>query len=379
MNYENNDSNNMEPSVAPVVPVEAQQNPVAEPAAMPVEQAPVVEAAPVVETPAVAEPAPVVEQAPVAEPVQVAEPAAMPMEQPPVMDPMGAPAEQTTIGGVEPVAAPTMMPGEVPPANPPMDGPMMSGTQPMPTEPEKKNNMTLIIAIVAAVVVIGGVGAFFLFGKSKDEEPTNTSTEENKTVDTTKQTEFLALVKQYVDAAKKMWDDETIVCQNPNNREKLEMLKPSALPNSSTNKQGEKTNVDYYIFFNTKDSTEINFGVSNTNDVAGWVRVRTDKDDKTKQTYYIALSDGTTYVVDKGYEKDFRASDLTVNDVHIDGDGNYYQYFDGEILGAANKGDGWRIGNSVVLKDNDDTNNSDFNSQGPKNGGYTPYCELAKK
>ena len=373
MNYDNNDSSNMEPAVAPVVPEEA-QTPVAEPVVeASVEPTPVVEATPAVETAPVEEPT--VEPAPVVEtPVEEAAPAVEPTVEPaPAVEPTvePAPAVDMPADPGMPSVEPTPMPGDVPPVNPPMDGPMMGGTEPMPgTEPEKKNNTPIIIAIVAIVVIGLGVGAYFIFS-GKDEEPAPTPTN-NTTVDDSKEKEFLALANKYVDAAKEMWTGETVICQDltkPKSTKKdntdFEMGKPTTLPDADS----WGGNASYYFFIDTNKDDEINFGISNSTKVAGWVRVI-----KKTGEYYVALSDGTNYIIDKGTDFDFKASEVTTKDVHTDGNGYSYQYYDGNIYGSATDGEGWGIGDYQIILDGDDTNNGSYLTWGPKSGGMTPYC-----
>ena len=366
MNYDSNDSSNMEPTVAPVVPEEA-QTPVAEPVVeASVEPTPAVEAtpSPVVE--------PTVEAAPAAE-MPVEAPAVEPVAEPaPAVDMPADPVMPSVEPTPMPDVVPAPMPGDVPPVNPPMDGPMMGGPEPMPgTEPAKKNNTPVIIAIVAIVVIGLGVGAYFMFG-GKEEEPTPVNPTNNTTEENTKEKEFLALVNKYVDAAKEMWTGETVLCQDPTkpkstkkDNKDFEMVKPTALPDADS----WGGNASYYLFIDTNKSDEINFGVSDSTKVAGWVRVI-----KKTGEYYIALSDGTNYVLDKGTDFDFKASDLTTTDVHTDGNGNSYQYFDGEIFGSGTDGNGWGIGDYAIIRDGDDTNNGNFMTNGKKDGGFTPFC-----
>ena len=208
-----------------------------------------------------------------------------------------------------------------------------------------------------------------MFGKSNDEpasapkDNTNTTVKEDDSV----QSEFLDLAKEYSSTVEKMWKEENILCQDALDASKV--VKPSEL--SESNSFGGTAY--YYVFIDTDATDEIKLNVSNTKSVAGWVRVG-----KKDNSFYVALSDGKNYIVDKGDGQDVTAietSDLKTSDVNTSGNGNNYQYKNGTIYGAASQGDGWRIGDAVVLNDSDTTNDGDYMSNGPKDGGYTPFCK----
>ena len=284
--------------------------------------------------------------------------AAPEMPQQPVSNPEPAPtrsfADFEMPQQTPPVAQPTMM------QQPTMETPTMVETQPQMTETPKKNNNNLIIILAVVVILAVAIaGGFFLFGGTNENEqtpqqPTNNNEEEKA---------FLALAGKYVDAVAELWESDKMVCQNATNA--TEMLKPSEL--STSDAYGGPAY--YYVFINTKDDTEMKLDVDDSTDVAGWVRIG-----KTDSSYYVALSDGTTYIVDKGTEEGEKFSNLTVKDVFTKGNGNNYQYFNGEIYGSNTDGNGWGIGDSVVLNDDDDTNDGIYMSNGKKTGGYTPFC-----
>ena len=368
MNNENNELNNVEQPVNPTeIPGGEQPVVGVTPEVTPVAEAPVEPVAPVVETP-VAE-VPVEPVAPAVD-VPVAEVPAAP-EVPAVDAPVAeAPAAPEVPAVDTPVApeAPAMETPAVPTA-PAVESPAMGEPTAMPEEPKKKSN--LLIIIICAVVLVGlGIGAFIMFGKGDNKDPKENPTDNTTTKDDGAKSEFVTLAKQYADAAEKMWKNDNMLCQDSLDATKT--VKPSEL--SDSNAYGGPAY--YYIFIDTDASDEIDLGVSKTKSVAGWVRIG-----KTNGDVYVALSDGTNYVVDKGEDKDVvavKASELKASDVSTSGNGNNYQYKNGTIWGASTKGDGWRIGDSVVLNDDDETNNGDYMSNGPKDGGYTPFCKNAE-
>ena len=109
--------------------------------------------------------------------------------------------------------------------------------------------------------------------------------------------------------------------------------------------------------------------VENNTPVSGWVRVG-----KTDNSYYVALSDGTNYIVDKGPEFGIKSTDLTIKDVVTTGNGSNYQYINGEIFSSNTDDNGWGIGDSKVLSDDDESNDGIYISKGKKTSGNTPYC-----
>ena len=321
MNNENNEMNNMGPTVAPSVPDPAQPNPMGMPdPAQPV--TPPVEAVP--------------EQTPAA-PMGMAEPA--------------------------PVASPVGMPDPAQPASP-MGGPAMGGQPGMPEEPKKSN--TGLIIIIAVVLLVGlGVGAYFLFGGKDDPEEPNGGG--NQTA-TKADEEFLALANKYVAAVQKMWDEDTMVCQDSSDQTGQTFKKPSELPSA-----GAYGNAEYYVFIDTDNSNEIKLGVDNSKSVAGWIRVV-----KADKSFYVSLSDGTNYIVDKGAGFDKKASELTKSDVVTNGNGNNYQYKNEDIFGSQTDGNGWGIGDSKVVLDDDTTNDGIYMYTAKKTQGWTPYCKNAE-
>ena len=346
---ENNDLNNVEPTVENPVAPEVTETPA--PAAAPELTQPEVPATPeaavtpevpatpeVATTPEVAAPAPEVTQAVVAE-----NPAPAPVEAAPAVEP-AQPAAPVT-----PEAQPTA----------PVGGdPMAVTTEP----PKKKVPVLVIIAILMAIFA----AVYFLFLK-KDEEPAPepTPVENNTVAEPTKEEKFVELAGKYVKAVEDLWTTDKMVCQNPSNTN--ETLKPSEL--SSTDSWGGPAY--YYVFIDTAASDEMKLDVDDKTAVAGWVRIG-----KTDNSYYVALSDGTNYIVDKGTDEGMgiKSSALTAKDVVTTGNGNNYQYKNGEIFGSQTDGKGWGIGDSVVLADDDKSNDGIYMSNGKKTGGYTPFC-----
>ena len=361
MNNENNEMNNMEPTMtptevpgtdAPVTPTTSeipQENPVLEQTP---EEAPTIvlgqEQAAAPEEAAPVEPTPAVEAAPVeSAPEVVPQPEVTPTVEP-------APEMAPT----EPVVAPTM------------EGPAM-GEQPVnPEEPKKKN--TLLIVIIA-VVVLAGIAAGVYFGFLKDEKGDN-SGDKDKSGEKQDKTptedpsskEFLELAGKYVDAVKALWTSDGMTCQDA-----LDQTL-NKIPSQLSDTDSYSGPAYYYVFINTADATEMKLNVESTRAVAGWVRIG-----KKDNSYYVALSDGTYYIVDKGTENNVPFSSITSKDVVKTGNGNNYQYYNGVIYGSDTDGQGWGIGDYVNMTDGDDTNNGKYMSNGPKDGGYTPYCTIA--
>lgn len=355
MNNESNETNNVVqpdvaapaavptenpvPEVAPVeAPVEA---PVAAPVEAPVEApAPEVPASPLVDTPA---------------PVQEAAPEVAPVE---------APAPEVPVSPLVETPAPAVTPEVTP-----MDNPGM-GAQPTPTEEPKKKNNLLIIIIVAVVLIGAGIGLYFaLSGKDDEpEEPTPTPTPKEDTP-TAEQTAFYELAGKYVAAVEELWTNDKMVCQDAADTTKE--LKPTEL----SDKDSYGGDAYYYVFINTKDDTEFKLNVETTKDVAGWVRIG-----KADKNYYVALSDGTNYIIDPGTDpgKGIAFSTLTAKKVVTNGNGSNYQYMDTQIIGSNTDGEGWGIGDWKLLSDDDESNNDIYSIFGNKTSGYTPYCKSAE-
>ncbi len=220
----------------------------------------------------------------------------------------------------------------------------------------KTNNTSLIIILLVSILLVGiGIGCYLVFsGVNKN---TNRASSNNS------KKEFLTLANSYVTKVQELWNNDALVCQDAINPGLL--LKPSAL----SDKDAYSGNAFYYVFINTADASELNLGISNQKPVAGWVRIG-----KSDNSFYIALSDGKNYIVDKGTEYGVLASSLTVNDVITTGNGNNYQYMNGEIFGSNTEGNGWGIGDYKLLTDGDDTNDGIYMSNGKKTAGYTPFC-----
>ena len=217
----------------------------------------------------------------------------------------------------------------------------------------KNNSNIIILAIVALILLVGiGIGIFMIYKPINKPKSNNDS-----------KTEFLNLAKKYVEEVNKLWNSDEIVCQNASNPS--EFVKPSQLSNIDA----YGGNAFYYVFINNKDASEMKLNVNSQKAVAGWVRIG-----KSDNSYYIALSDGKTYIVDKGYEYGKVYSALSSKDVMTNGNGFNYQYMNGEIFGSNTEGNGWGIGDYKLLTDGDDTNDGIYMSNGKKTAGYTPYC-----
>ena len=354
MNNENNEMNPLGQNLNPApMPGVAPVTPAPMPEVAPVTPAPMPEVAPVT-------PAPMPEAAPVA-------PAPMPEVAPvtPAPMPEAAPVTPTPMPETAPVApAQAGMPtSEMTPTMGP------NPAQPVSPEEPKKNNMVLIIVIVAVVLIGAGVGLYFILsGKDdKNNDTSNSNNNANNTqpaASTSKQTEFLNLANKYVAAVDKMWKEDNMVCENATDF--TQFLKPSEL----SDKDQYQGSADYYVFINTVDESEMKIDVDDNTPVAGWIRIN-----KESGNYYVALSDGTNYIVDAGYRVNKPTStELTANDVIITGNGSNYQYYGGLILGQATNSDAWGVGDYKIMTDGDDTNNGIYNQQGPKTGSYTAYC-----
>ena len=327
MNNEN-EMNNMEPTVAPSVPDPVGPNPMGMPD--PVQPAPV-------EIPDPVGPSPV-------------EPAPMGVAEPVGPSPIGGP-------DLAQPASPVGMTEPAPGTNP-------SG---MGEEPKKKSNLGLIIIIVVVVLVGLGVGAYFMFGDKEEEDTTDNGGNNNNsnTQTTTKaDEEFLELAKKYVAAAEKMWNDNNMLCQN--SIDQTTYVKPSELSEKDT----YEGNAEYFIFIDTANSNEIKLNVENNKAVSGWVRVV-----KATNTFYVALSDGTNYIVDRGPAQTKKASELTKSDVVTTGNGNNYQYKNENIFGSQTEDNGWGIGDYKISTDGDTSNDGIYMDNGKKDGGYSPFCK----
>ncbi len=338
MNEENNNFTNMgQPESPTIVPEEAQT------------------VTPVVEQPVTPTVAPE-EAAPVTPEVSVT--------------PEVAPATETPAFGTEGPVQSTM-PEEVPPVTPMPETPSTSEGYGEPAEPKKNNKVVIIVAAVVILAVVVGIVLCLVLGNKEEENQPVDNTENNTSNEVTgpteAQTEFLALANKYVEAVKEMWTKEEIVCQDALNQKKT--FKPSKL----SDKDGYGGPAYYYVFIDTDNSSEVKINVDSTKSVAGWVRIN-----KPNNEYYVALSDGTNYIVEKGYEVNVKYNDLTANDVVTTGNGNNYQYKNGEILGSNTEGNGWGIGDAKVLSDGDDSNDGIYMSNGKKTGGYTPFCTIKK-
>lgn len=237
---------------------------------------------------------------------------------------------------------------------------------PVGEEPKKNNTLIIVIALLA-VVAIGACLYFFVF-KDKNNNGGNSGSNggnggNNQPVTKSEEAQFLELANKYVETVDKMWKEDKMVCQDA--KDATQSLKPSEL--SSTDQfEGPAF---YYVFIDTAASDEMKLDLTSDKQVAGWVRIG-----KSDGTYYVALSDGKTYVVDKGTENGVVSSSLTASDVVTTGNGNNYQYKNGEIFGSQTDGNGWGIGDAVVLSDEDPSNDGIYMSNGRKDGGYTPFC-----
>ena len=221
----------------------------------------------------------------------------------------------------------------------------------------------MLIYILFAIVTICFIYFFIAEGLIKiqglNDNPSDSKNEAS---------EFLALANKYASEVEKLWTSDSMLCQdsiNPNN-----YLKPSKL-SSKDKYEGPAL---YYVFINTLDSSEIKLDVDSDKDVAGWVRIN-----KETNSFYVALSDGTNYILDKGNQRgaEFGTpyNSLKEKDVITTGNGANYQYFNGEIFGSSTDGNGWGIGDYKVLSDDDKSNDGIYMSNGKKTGGYTPFCK----
>ena len=234
------------------------------------------------------------------------------------------------------------------------------------SEAPKKNNLVIIIAVIVVLVAIV-CGLIFMLGGSKENESGNNSNESNEgSSSVATQTEFLTIANKYVAAVEKLWTSDSMVCQDA--KDSSLVVKPSEL--SATDKY--EGDASYYVFINTADSTEMKLDVDNQKAVAGWVRIR-----KSDNSYYVALSDGTNYIIDTGTKMGTPFTSLTASDVVTTGNGSNYQYMNGEIFGSNTDGNGWGIGDYAISTDGDSTNDGIYMSNGKKTGGYTPYCSNA--
>ena len=245
--------------------------------------------------------------------------------------------------------------------------PMVSNPTPVVGEQtvqagENKGGKSPVTAIVIVLLLLVGVGVGVFLATTKNKEKENTVVEQ-PVQNTQAQEEFLALANKYVTAVSGLWNDDAMVCQDAVKKE--ETLKPSAL----ASKDSFEGDAFYYVFINTKDSNEMKLNVDDTRAVAGWIRIG-----KADNSYYVALSDGTNYIVDKGTEFGVKSTDLTINDVVTTGSGSNYQYMDGEIFGSNTDGNGWGIGDYAISTDGDDTNDGLYMSNGKKDSGWTPFC-----
>ena len=350
MNNENNDLQNVNPTI---VPEEAQ--PVAPETPVVEEPTPVVEAAPevVAETPVV-EPTPeVVAETPA--PVMEPTPEVTPEVAPEVVAPEAPVVEPTPTVEPAPTAEPAPAIEPVPAAEP---------TPETPAEAPKKSSLPIIIIVV--VVLIGlGVGLYFMLGKK--DEPTTPTPDSNNTsqkTDTNENaTKFLSLANKYVDAVDQLWSSDKMVCQDAVDQTKE--LKPSELSDSDS--YGGPAY--YYVFIDTANTDEMKLDVDDNTAVSGWIRIG-----KTDKSYYVALSDGKNYIVDTGTEFGTKSTALTAKDVVTNGNGNLYQYKSGEVIGSNTDGKGWGIGDYAIITDGDDSNDGIYMDNGPKTSGWTPFC-----
>lgn len=272
----------------------------------------------------------------------------------------GAPAPQNTQN------TPNNMPGTY-------TEPQTTDAQAAPT-----NNGGSKLPIILGVVIVLLLAAlvYFAFIKKDDCDNSNKSNgdtcknldEEKIIAEYAKKAEFLDIAKEYVNKAQKMWDNGIITCQNQYakgvDKENIPFVKPSEL---------EKTDAYggtavYYLFVDNESSDEIDFGINTDRKIAGWVKIGMDG------KVYAALSDGTNYLVDDGNNK-LEFKDVTYKNIISTGNGNNYQFKNGMILGSQTDGNGWGIGDYVIMSDGDDSNNGIYMSNGDKNTGWTPYCK----
>ena len=278
----------------------------------------------------------------------------------PVIDPisvneMVAPSSASNpVNAVQGVPGTTQLPGQ----QALMPSPV-SGDNANPDAQKKKNNLIIIImAAVALLLVVCGIVLSFL-GNSKENEVTPAPAP----VANRAQQKFLDLASEYVEAASSLWSSDNVLCQNATNPS--EVLKPSQL--SSVDAYSGPAY--YYLFIDTSATDEIKLDVDNSRAVSGWVRIG-----KSDNSYYVALSDGVNYIIDKGTEFGVLFNNLTVDDVNTNGNGSFYQYRNGEIFGSNTDGNGWGIGDVSLLTDGDDSNDGIYMSNGKKTAGYTPFC-----
>ncbi len=306
---------------------------------------------------------PVAPVAPEVTPVTPVTPEVAPVTPEPVIpvapEPVAPVAPEVTTVTPEPTPETPVTP-EAPATGTPATG------APVGEEPKKNNTLIIVIALLA-VVVIGACLYFFVF-KDKNNNGGNSGSNggnggNNQPVTKTEEAKFLELANKYVETVDKMWKEDKMVCQDA--KDATQSLKPSEL--SSTDQfEGPAF---YYVFIDTAASDEMKLDLTSDRQVAGWVRIG-----KSDGTYYVALSDGKNYVVDKGTENGVVSSSLTASDVVTTGNGNNYQYKNGEIFGSQTDGNGWGIGDAVVLSDEDPSNDGIYMSNGRKDGGYTPFC-----
>ena len=383
MNNENNGMNNLGqnlnpapmPEQTPITPAPVSEVPVAPAPVLENPVGPVGMASTPAPTPAPMPEAPVA-QAPVLEnpvgPVGIAStptPTPAPMPAAPVAP---APVLENPVGPVGMASTPAPTPAPMPAAPTSEMAPTMgaNSTQPVTSEEtKKKNNMVLIIVIVAVVLIGAGVGLYFILSGNEDKNndtsnQNNNNANNNQPASNDKQTEFLNLANKYVSAVDKMWKEDKMICENATDFSQF--LKPSEL----STKDQYQGSADYYVFINTVDESEMKIDVDDNTAVAGWIRIN-----KESGKYYVALSDGTNYIVDAGYRVNKPSStELTANDVITTGNGSNYQYYGGLILGHATNSDAWGVGDYKIMTDGDDTNDGIYSQQGPKTGSYTAYC-----
>ncbi len=294
------------------------------------------------------------------------------VEQPAAVEPVSQVTPEVTTPVIPDVPSLNPQPNMTDPTIVP-DGNQASQT---PEEPKKKSNTTLII-IIAVVVLIGlAAGLYFILsGKDNEKEnnndnkssennnQSNNKNDDDNTVSDNAAKQFLDLANVYVSAVDKLWKEDKMLCQDGKDQKKK--MKPSEL----SDKDAYDGPAYYYVFIDTKNNSEMKLDVENDTDVAGWVRIG-----KQDNSYYVALSDGTTYIVDRGTDNGIKSTDLTVKDVVTNGNGSNYQYMNGEIFGSNTEGKGWGIGDYKLLTDGDDDNNGIYMSNGKKDAGWTPFC-----
>ena len=279
--------------------------------------------------------------------------------------PEAVPVEAPATPEVAPVASET--PAE--PVTPVTPEAPTGETTTAPTEEKKDNKLAIILIVFAVVLAIGACLWFFVFNKNEsgDNGGGNNNNNNNGGGNTTPTTnsgaeEFLALAKEYAAAVDTLWKEDKMQCIDAHDPSKL--LKPSEL--SSTD--AEEGVANYFVFIDSDNSEEMNLNISNPKKVYGFVRI-----DKASGSHYIGLSDGTNYILDKGNSINKpTTTELTVSDVHTDGNGSFLQYRNGTIYGSSTEGDGWGIADYSLLSDDDESNDGIYSSFGPKT--YTSYC-----